>query len=270
MSMVGSRRVHLGVLGIAAALMVLAAAGCGGSNATPPIIYITPKPAPITRNPNATPAPAPAIDSVVIATTAPDSRWTVTFKKPVVSGIPAGTSGKIDDAIAAKVNGYISAFTSQQLPALANGAGPSTLEGDFTIALDTATIISLRFSVLTFVSGAAGPTGEAGSMSFNVASGATLNLSDLFTDPAAALPIITSKCKASLTAALGSDLKWPSGSQPLTFFDKAWAFTPAGLEFSWSQGAIASQASGTPSAVVAWADLKSVIKSDGPAAEFIA
>jgi hypothetical protein len=269
MGRLGSRLTRFGVLASVAAVVVLAAAGCGRSSATPQTIYISPAPA--TPGPGATPTPGPpppAITAEIVATTAPDSRWTVTFKKPVIGGVSAAAATKMNDAITAKVNTYIAAFTSGDLPAVLTGAGPSTLDGNYTIALNTSSLVSLRLSVLTQVTGTA-TVGEAGSINFDASTGATLTLSDVFTNPAAALPIITDKTRGSLSATLGSDLKWPGGTIPMSFFDKAWTFTPAGLEFAWSQGAIASPNAGMPNAVVAWADLKSTIKPKGPAAGFI-
>lgn len=268
MGMVSSRGIRSVVLASVAALVVMAAAGCGGSGATPHVIFISPPPG--TLAPGATPTPSPpppAITGEIIATTAPDSRWTVTFKKPVIGGVSPAVATKMNAAITAKVNGYIGAFTSRALPAAGSGSGPSTLDGNYTIALNSSTLVSLRLSVLTAVTGESS-VGEAGSINFAVSTGATIALSDVFTNPAAALPTITAKTRGSLSGALGSDLAWPGGTVPMSFFDKAWTFTPSGLEFMWSQGAIAGASAGMPSAVVAWADIKSAINPKGPAAEF--
>lgn len=267
---VGSGRTRFGSLAGVAMCLAMVAAGCGGSSETPEVIYISPPPA--TLAPGATPTPSPpppGVASAVIATSAPDGRWTVTFKKPVISGVYASAATNINNAITARVNSYISGFTSQGLPAITGGAQPSTLDGDFTIAMDTGSVISLRFSILTYVSGADSSIGQAGSINLNAVTGATINLTELFSDQAAALSIITSKTKAALSAHLGSELTWPSGTVPISFFDKAWVFTPAGLEFTWSQEAIATHAAGTPSAVVSWSDLKPAIKVSGPAGEFV-
>ncbi len=269
MRTVGRGGMRLGVLASVAAFVALAAAGCGGSSATPAIIYISPAPATLAPGASPTPGPPPPeITGEIIATTAPDSRWTVTFKKPVVGGVSAAAATRMNDAITAKVNGYIAAFTSRELPAVVTGASPSTLDGNYTIALDSSSLVSLRLSILTQVTGSA-TVGEAGSVNFDVSTGDTINLNDVFTDPAAALTIITARTRGSLSETLGNDLKWPGGTLPISFFDKAWTFTPAGLDFMWSQGAIAGTSAGMPSAVVAWADLKSTIKADGPAGGFI-
>jgi len=224
MALIVRRRAGFGLASCLAVVAALAAAGCGGSNATPAIIYITPTPAPatptvvptplpsgVTPAPTATPTPGPAtpaIGSVVISSDAPDSRWKVTFKKPIVSGIPNPAMTKINDAITAKVNSLISGFTGSGLPAVQTGAGPSTLEGDFTIALDSPTLISLRFTVLTFVTGAAHPIGTPASINFVVSSGDTVALTSLFNDPTAALPVLSTQAHAALSADLGSDLTW--------------------------------------------------------------
>jgi hypothetical protein len=191
----------------------------------------------------------------------------VTFKKPVIGGVSPAVATKMNAAITAKVNGYVGAFTSRALPAAGSSSGPSTLDGNYTIALNSSTLVSLRLSVLTAVTGESS-VGEAGSINFAVSTGATIALSDVFTNPTAALPTITAKTRGSLSGALGSDLAWPGGTVPMSFFDKAWTFTPSGLEFMWSQGAIAGASAGMPSAVVAWADIKSAINPKGPAAEF--
>jgi hypothetical protein len=279
MGLIDRRRARWGLALCGVVLAALAAAGCSGSSATPETIYITPAPAPVTPlppgvtpAPTASPTPAPPaadISSVVIASSAPDSRWQVTFKKPVVAGIQAAAASKMNDAITAKINGYISAFTGGSLPVVVSGAGPSTLEGDFTIALASPTLVSLRFTVLTYVSGAAHTVGTPGSINFVVASGATINLTDLFVDPKAAVATLSTKAHAALYGALGTDLTWAGPATALSFFDKAWAMTPTGLEFSWPQGDLASMASGMPSATLAWPGIKTLIKPTSPAGEFV-
>jgi hypothetical protein len=267
METVDRGRMRSGTLAVVALATALAAAGCGGSAATPAIIFITPPPA--TLAPGATPTPGPPppeISSTVISTSAPDGRWTVIFKKPVVGSASSDVAAKINDAITNKVNGYISTFTSGSLPAVASGETASTLDGNFSIALDATNIVSLRFTIMTFVSGSAHPVGSAGALNFVASTGATIALGDLFANASDAVKILADKTHAALTASLGSDLSWPSSANDIAFYEKAWAITAAGLEFTWGQGELASSAAGTPSAVVSWPDLKSVLTADGPLA----
>lgn len=260
------------VLGVAL-VSLMAAAACGGSAVTPRIVYITPPPGPITPRPSGvTPEPTlapPTITTFLVESTALDNRWKATFKKPVIGGVSDALAGKMNDAITVKVNGLISAFTESGLPAVASGDGLSTLEGDYSIALNTAATVSLRFTVLTYVTGAAHPTGQPSSITFTVSSGATVGLTDLFSDQAKALSTVASQCKTELTKTLGADLTWDGKAPSFDFFAKAWVITPVGLEFVFAQGDLASQAAGMPSATVPWSSLKSVVNAGGPAGEFV-
>ena len=260
------------VFGLALASLV-AAAACGVTNVTPGTTYITPSPGPVTPLPSGvTPEPTlapPTITAFLVESAALDNRWKVTFKKPVIGGVPDAVAAKMNDAITAKVNELISAFTEGALPALASGDAPSTLEGDYAIAFNTATIVSLRFTVLTYVTGAAHPAGQPGSITFVVSSGATVGLTDLFSDQAKALSTVASQCKSELTKSLGADLTWDGKASSFDFFNKAWVITSPGLEFLFAQGDLASQAAGMPSATVPWSALKSVVKAAGPAGEFV-
>lgn len=262
MAQVGGRRARWGVLACMALTTALAAAGCGSSSATPAKTYITPPPGP------ASGGPTPAIDGVVISSSAPDNSWTVTFMKPVVSGIPDAVAGKINDAITAKVGGYIQNFSGGTLPAVAAGGAPNTLQGDYTTGLASPSIISLRFSLLTTLSGSSHLTAESGSINFWVYTGATISLSDLFTDQNAALSTISNQAHTALAASLGSSLTWSGSASSLSFFD-AWAMTKAGLEFTWAQGKIAGDSAGSPSVILAWSSIKSIINASGPAGEFV-
>jgi hypothetical protein len=263
MRAVGTRGARRGALACLVMLMALAAAGCSRSSATPQIIYITPPPGP------ATPGPSPAIDGVLISTAAPDGRWTVTFKKPLVSGLAETELTKINNAIAAQIDGYINSFTGSSLPALSGGSGPSTLEGDYTIALDTSSLLSLRFTMLQYVSGAAHPVATPGSINFDLSTGGTIALTDILADPNAALPVLTGDVHQALASSLGSDLTWNGSASSLTFFDKAWAMTSSGLEFTWAQGDLATMAAGMPSATLPWSSIKPIVKASGPAGQFV-
>jgi hypothetical protein len=173
----------------------------------------------------------------------------------------------MNNSITTRVNTYISSFNGTELPVVASGDGPSTLTGDFSVAFASPSLLSLRFSVETYITGAAHPAAEAGSLNFDVASGAVIQFTDLFASPAAALPVLRTQAHTKLTALLGSDLAWPA-SVTMADFGKAWVFTPAGLELAWSQGVIASMASGVPTISIAWSALSSVIAKPGPAAGF--
>ena len=265
---------------------VVAVAGCFKSSATPQTIVITLPPS--TPAPTATPiaiaptgapgttagspvdASLPTVSTTNVTDVAGDGRWKVTFKMPVVAGAGAGVSAAkaMNDTIKTRVNAYIVSFNGAGLPVVGPGEAPSTLAGDYSVAYTSATLLSLRFAVSTDITGAAPPTTEAGSINFDVASGAAIQLMDIFTSPGEALPVLQTQAHAKLTALLGAGLSWPASST-MSDFGGAWAFTGGGLELSWSQGHIAKPAAGTPRITIPWAALKSVIAKPGPAAGFV-
>ena len=252
-----------GELACVVAAAALAVAGCSaGPSATPEIVYTAP-PAADTAGIGET----PTVDTIAITSSAPDNTWTATFKKPVLSGVSDAILTKMNDAITAKVNGYIHDFTGGRLPGVASGAAPSTLEGDFSVAMTSPTIVSLRFSILTTLSGSGKLVAQPGSINFWVPTGATVDLSELFTDQKAALSAIAGKAHSGLSTNLGSTLKWDGKANSLSFFD-AWDMTTAGLEFTWAQGQIADQSAGQPAVTLPWSDIKSIIRANGPAGQF--
>jgi hypothetical protein len=249
-------------------MAALVAAGCSSSSETPAKIFLTQPPQSEGPGGPVSGGPTPVVDGIVVTSSAPDNSWTFTFKKPLVSGISDAVAATINDAIAAKVSAYIQDFTGGSLPAVASGAAPNTLEGDFSLALVSPSIISVRFSLLTSLSGAAHLVAGTGSINLWVYTGATISLSDIFTDQNAALPSISSKAHAALAASLGTSLTWSGPATSMSFFD-SWVITKAGLEFTWAQGKIASGSAGSPSVTLAWSSIKSLIKGSGPAGQFI-
>ena len=233
-----------------------------------PTAETTPTPAP-TQSPTPTPvAAAPTVSSTSADSSAPDGRWQVSFRKPVVAGVGASAVTAMNDSIGTRVGAYISSFNGTPLPAVQSGDGPSTLKGDFSVAFSSPALLSLRFTIETYITGAAHPATEAGSLNFDVASGKVIQFDDMFANHATALPILGTKAHAKLTALLGADLLWPA-SLTTAFFAQAWVFTAGGLEMTWSQGAIASMAAGTPTISIPWADLAGAIARPGPAAGFV-
>ena len=305
-----NRRSHKsgrGWLTVAAVLVVavLVAAGCGGggptpqviyiplgSSPSPPIVHVTPTPgtaptdtvAPTptdtqvptpTAPPTPTPTPTPGALSIasVKVTDAGSSpscgSWTVEFAKPVVSGVQ--TADTMNAAITDKVTAFITDFKSKL--ASGGGAGPCSLKGGYQVSLSSSSLIGISFSEVIYLGGASTGT-VAGSINFSVSSGATVALADLMTSPAAGSAALSTQSRALLPAALMGDVDTGAinaGTTPdMANFEKAWAFTSAGLKLTFQELQVASAVSGTPSVVIPWASLKSVINPSGPAGPLVA
>jgi hypothetical protein len=293
-----SAKSGLGWLAIAAALVV---AGCGGSGPTPQVIYIplgsSPSPSLTHVSPTAVPTPTDTevstpVDTEASTPTAPSKptpgppsiasskvtdsgtspscgSWTVEFAKPVVSGVP--TADTMNAAITTKVAAFITDFKSQM--ASGGGAGPCSLKGGYQVGISSSALIGISFSEVVYLGGASTGT-VAGSINFIVSSGATVALADLLTTPAAGAAALSTQSRALLPAALIGDVDATAinaGTMPvMANFEKAWAFTSAGLKLTFQELQVASAVSGTPSVVIPWASLKNVINPSGPAGPFVA
>ena len=286
-----SARFGLGSLAIVAALAVTA---CGSSGATfpianvtsavapsPIIVYVTPTPGTTPTDtaaptPTAPPTPTPAlgVPSIMITritdtgNTASCGNWTISFEKPVVSGVPAAST--INAAITAKVNAYINDFKAQL--SSRGETGSCELTGRSSVTLDSDGLIGISFNESSFTGGVH-PATIAGSINFIVSNGATVSMGQLFigtTGPAA----LSTQSRLLLTALLGPDGVDASfidpGTTPLlSNFDTAWAFRKEGLEVTFQQYQVAPGYKGTPTIVIPWASLKSVINPSGPAGPLV-
>jgi hypothetical protein len=304
----GSRWAPFGRLGGLALGTALAVSGCGLAGVTPKTVYVTPGTSPgpdsaavptptfvsdetslptaeptptptptptATLGPSASPTPVPSVATVTTAVvsdsgTSPQcGAWHLSFKKPVVAGVSGAVA--MNGSIATKVDGYISAFMSS-LPQ-GGGAGPCTLDGAFSIGINSKTLLSLSFTVLEYLGGATNTT-LAGSLDFGVADGAAIALKDLFTSATAGAAALSTQSRPLLKSLLGSsaDSSWiDAGTAPaMGNFEGAWVFRATGLQITFKELQVASVAEGTPTIVIPWASIKGVLRTDGPAGQFAA
>jgi len=294
-----------GMVGLALCAAV-ALSGCITIQATPEVIYITPAPRTPASSSSLSPSPtssassslragstscgsvapsssaAPSsscsrapegsvtgVGSQTITKSASDGRWTLTFRRPTISGPAGDVIDAMDGAISRRVDAYISAFESSDLPTPASGDGPSTLHGDFSVALQSTTLLSIRFAVQRYVSGAANSSSTAGSLNLLVSNGAAIQFVDLFTSSGSALPVLTSQSHTLLSHQLGSGLLWPA-TITMADFQNAWVITTAGLELTWNQSTIGPAAAGNVTITIPWSALRTVIAPSGPAGSFVA
>jgi hypothetical protein len=138
-----------------------------------------------------------------------------------------------------------------------------TLTGKFTVALVSSNLLSLRFA-LAYYAGGAHDINKLGGLSFKVSTGAAIAFADLFTSPAAALPVLNTQSQALLTALLGGDLTW-SPAAALDKVSDAWVLTTGGLELSWARGTVGPESAGPVAITIPWASLAAVVNPTGPA-----
>lgn len=271
--MVGPRRRTVR-LGLAVAVLV-AVVGCSGKTSTEGYPALQPTPStvptvtPVTtpRLPDRGPASVPIVTATEVTSAAPDGRWQVDFRQPVVSGVDAAVARAMNHAIEVRVDGLVADFTTAVAGTTLGPGVVATLKGTYSVALASASILSLRLAVDEYTGGASDEL-LVGSVNFWLPSGAVIDMGSLFTSAAAALPVLSVQAKALLTESLGSSLIWPA-SPSLATFEEGWAITPAGLEVSWKQFEVGPGAAGAPTVTIPWSSLAGVIDPSGPAGQFV-
>jgi hypothetical protein len=301
----------LGAVVFMAIATVVTAAGCGPSLATPPTIYVTDSPGPgatpadtspadtspaetslATQGPTPTDAPtatylptatpsgptasptalphAATITSTTVSQSGSSPQcgvWRVTFKQPVVADVPKAQA--INVAIGSKIAGYISDFKAQLSEG--GGAGSCFLTGDFSVGLNSTTLLSFGITMDEYLGGASNEA-LAGSLDFGAADGAVIALTDLFTSESGGAAALSTASRTGLEALLGSsaDVGWieTGTTAAMSNFAAAWVLTAGGLRITFPALQVSSAADGTPTITVPWASIKGVIKAGGPAGQF--
>jgi hypothetical protein len=176
----------------------------------------------------------------------------------------------IDAALAAKVDDELAAFEARSTSPTETFMGVDQLDADFTVALLTPELLSLRLLTYTYASGAAHGGTAVDPWSFDLLTGERLALDDLFTAGADYLPALARAARARLLPVYGIDRTARSwvrdGTRPTPANYAGWALTEEGLELTFAQYQVASYADGMPVVVIPWPELGHLLDPAGPVA----
>ena len=144
---------------------------------------------------------------------------------------------------------------------------------DFTVALLTPDLASIRVLAYTYPSGAAHGGTALETWNFDLATGQRLALADLFSPGVDYLDAIATEGRRSLLDRYATDRssrQWvKDGTQPSEANYSGWALTPDGLEITFGQYQVAPYAEGMPVVVIGWSRLAGLLDPAGPAALFL-
>lgn len=164
--------------------------------------------------------------------------------------------------------------TESFTPAEEKSSSPgSTLEIGYNIGLAKDDLISLRFDVGSFSSGAAHPNSSSMVLNYDVKAGKVVKLADLFNSGAKYLQALSSYCVKDLSkqskSKLLDDATIDSGAGPQAKNYQSWTITKKGLEITFDAYQVGPYAAGPQSVVIPYSVLKDIIKPDGPLAQFV-
>jgi hypothetical protein len=141
------------------------------------------------------------------------------------------------------------------------GTNQSNLEITYQTTYFQRGIISIYFGVSYYMSGAAHPNGYSLVLNYDLLEGAQINLADVFLPGSDYLQVISDISTTTLSNE--GRLEFPEGALPDEVNYKNWNITPTGLRITFDPYQVGPYAMGFQVVDVPYADLSSILRSDG-------
>lgn len=157
-------------------------------------------------------------------------------------------------------------MSEEDLPVETEAGSYIDIGYDVTLATDD--LISVSFGVSTYSRGAAHPNHHTFAVNYDLKSGTSLKLADLFKPNSDYLKIISRYCIDDLKKQAGQEeysaemIDEGAGPNPENY--ESWNISKKGLAITFDPYQVASYAEGPKNVVVPYAALKDVVKPDGP------
>ena len=154
------------------------------------------------------------------------------------------------------------------------GSMGSDLSVSYTVNLAQDDLVSIKFDVGSYYQGAAHPNSYSEVLNFDLKNGKQLKLSDLFKPGAKYLQAISAYCigelKKQMKAPDGTvdNESIQSGAAPTAKNYQSWNITKRGLGINFDAYQVGPYAAGPQFVLVPYSNLKDLINSDGPIAQF--
>ncbi len=199
--------------------------------------------------------------------------FTVTVRQPVLTGPTDPRIDHFNKAVDDWVTKSVSGFQGElrQLGTPVGTIEPPLPGSDFEVryVVFTATdkLISIRFDVFYYNTGAAHPGSYSDVINYDVQNDKVLALKDLFKPRTNYLNVLSNYCAAQLKKK--GTLAFPEGVQPKEANFKSWNIAPTGLQITFDDYQVAPHAVGPQEVLVPYSALKSIIDPRGALASFV-
>jgi hypothetical protein len=203
-----------------------------------------------------------------------DPALTIEIKQPLLAGATGAQVDTFNKAVDEIVKKTTDDFKAN-LTEMQSGA-PATLPPDlpgssidinYKALTATDRLISIRFDVGFYARGAAHPSQYFVPLNYDVKAGKVLALADLFQPTTKYLQTIADYTVKDLKTKGFMD--FPEGAEPTEENYRNWNIQKDGLLISFDPAQVAPHAAGPQEVVVPYSALKSMIKADGPLAQYI-
>jgi hypothetical protein len=234
----------------------------------------TPGPSAAAPAPAASIQPGLAVEGAVTSGTLDATGATWTVHVPQLTGpVDPAVLETIDEALATSAVDDLATFEAGSSSPIDEAMSIDEFVEDFTVALLTPGLASIRVLAYTYPSGAAHGGTALETWNFDLATGQRLALADLFSPGVDYLDAIATEARRSLLDRYATDRssrQWvKDGTQPNEANYSGWAMTPDGLEITFGQYQVAPYAEGMPVFVIGWSRLAGLLDPGGPAAAFL-
>lgn len=261
------------ILIVTAAFFLLSACAFGGSKAAP---TATPAPSP-TAEPTPAPTATPEDLTVLLSskeTEIHDDEWMmdIFLYQPVMEK-PDSKADAFNQTVETLVQTEKSSFLSMVEENLEFQAEHPQTFGYNSLHLEyypTATehgIVSIHFTASIYIAGGAHPFSYTIPLNYELATGRTLQLENLFLPDSDYLGVLSTQSIQIISE--NGYMDWPEGAAPTSENYRNWNVTPDGILISFDPYQIAPYAVGPQQALVPYAALESMIDRDGPLGVFL-
>ncbi len=172
----------------------------------------------------------------------------------------------VRELITREINSFKKDFEppDQSIP---KGMRESDFDAAYEINYSSADVISVSFGISVYNAGAAHPNHYTMALNYDLASGRTLKLSDLFKPRSNHLQAISTYTVRELKKMLGSDAdaEWiERGAAPDSENYRSWNITRRGLQLTFDPYQVAAYAYGEQVVLIPYAALRNVVNMDSP------
>jgi hypothetical protein len=148
------------------------------------------------------------------------------------------------------------------------GTNQSSLDITYQATYFQWSIISIYFGINYYMSGAAHPNGYSLVLNYDLLQGSQINLADLFLPGLDYLQAISDISTTTLSNE--GRLEFPEGALPDEVNYKSWNITPTGLRITFDPYQVGPYAMGFQVVDIPYADLSSILRSDGAIGRMLA
>jgi hypothetical protein len=210
------------------------------------------------------------LSSVPTDETGKSPDYTIKAQTPALQGS--------QDARATNFNGEMTQLTQEEIAKFRDnarvavkipGAGGSFYDQSYQLLSSPGNILSLKFAIMIYISGAAHPVTHSRTVTYDLETGSDVTLDQLFLPNSNYLDLIANYCKGELSKRNIDFAEFSNGAQALPENYTNWNVTQDGLLITFDEYQVAAYAAGAQQVTVPYSELKSAIDPHGPLGSFL-